>query len=150
RRTGSSPTGSRDRSRQSGVEANWTRAHHRSDGGVTLIDGLLAVAVLAGLTLNAAAGLWWGDPVAAVAIVSYKRVLLAAVSVLALGVPAVAAADSCANVSRAGRGGSRGLPRGDWAGPDGGLGVVALRRLATPARDGKAWPPRKATPGKDG
>jgi len=29
---------------------------------VTLIDGLLAVAVLAGLILNAWAGLWWADP----------------------------------------------------------------------------------------
>jgi divalent metal cation (Fe/Co/Zn/Cd) transporter len=38
---------------------------------VTLIDGLLATAVLLGLTLNAAAGLWWADPAAAFVIVYY-------------------------------------------------------------------------------
>jgi divalent metal cation (Fe/Co/Zn/Cd) transporter len=38
---------------------------------VTLVDGILAVAVLAGLVLNAAAGWWWADPLAALVIVSY-------------------------------------------------------------------------------
>jgi divalent metal cation (Fe/Co/Zn/Cd) transporter len=31
----------------------------RTEGRVTIIDGLLAVAVLAGLLLNAALGWWW-------------------------------------------------------------------------------------------
>jgi divalent metal cation (Fe/Co/Zn/Cd) transporter len=35
------------------------------------VDGILAVAVLAGLVLNAAAGLWWADPLAALVIVFY-------------------------------------------------------------------------------
>ena len=35
------------------------------------MDGILAVAVLAGLVLNAAAGLWWADPLAALVIVFY-------------------------------------------------------------------------------
>jgi divalent metal cation (Fe/Co/Zn/Cd) transporter len=34
-------------------------------------DGLLAVAVLAGLLLNAALGWWWADPLAAFIIVYY-------------------------------------------------------------------------------
>jgi divalent metal cation (Fe/Co/Zn/Cd) transporter len=42
-----------------------------TEGRVTLIDGVLAVAVLAGLVLNAAAGLWWADPMAALVIVLY-------------------------------------------------------------------------------
>jgi len=42
-----------------------------TEGRVTLVDGLLAVAVLAGLALNAAAGLWWADPLAALIIVFY-------------------------------------------------------------------------------
>lgn len=42
-----------------------------TEGRVTLIDGILAVAVLAGLVLNAAAGLWWADPLAALVIVFY-------------------------------------------------------------------------------
>lgn len=41
------------------------------EGRVTLVDGILAVAVLAGLALNAAAGLWWADPLAALVIVFY-------------------------------------------------------------------------------
>jgi len=40
-------------------------------GRVTLVDGVLAAAVLAGLVLNAAAGLWWADPLAALVIVVY-------------------------------------------------------------------------------
>jgi divalent metal cation (Fe/Co/Zn/Cd) transporter len=42
-----------------------------TEGKVTLIDGILAVAVLGGLALNAAAGLWWADPLAALVIVGY-------------------------------------------------------------------------------
>jgi divalent metal cation (Fe/Co/Zn/Cd) transporter len=42
-----------------------------AEGRVTLVDGILAVAVLAGLLLNAVAGLWWADPLAAVVIVGY-------------------------------------------------------------------------------
>jgi divalent metal cation (Fe/Co/Zn/Cd) transporter len=36
----------------------------RSESKVTLADGLLAVAVLVGLVLNATPGWWWADPVA--------------------------------------------------------------------------------------
>ena len=43
----------------------------RTEGRVTFIDGLLATAVLAGLTLNAIAGAWWADPVAGFVIVFY-------------------------------------------------------------------------------
>ncbi len=42
-----------------------------TEGRVTLVDGILATAVLAGLVLNAAAGLWWADPLAALVIVVY-------------------------------------------------------------------------------
>jgi divalent metal cation (Fe/Co/Zn/Cd) transporter len=42
-----------------------------TEGRVTLVDAILAVAVLAGLVLNAAAGLWWADPLAALVIVFY-------------------------------------------------------------------------------
>ncbi len=42
-----------------------------TEGRVTLVDGILAVAVLAGLVLNAAAGLWRADPLAALVIVVY-------------------------------------------------------------------------------
>ena len=38
---------------------------------MTVIDGLLATAVLLGLILNAALGLWWADPAAAFVIVYY-------------------------------------------------------------------------------
>ena len=43
----------------------------RTEGRVTLIDGLLAVAVLIGLVLNAAAGWWWADPIAGYVLVAY-------------------------------------------------------------------------------
>jgi len=43
----------------------------RTEGRVTLIDGLLAVAVLAGLALNAGLGWWWADPVAGYLLVCY-------------------------------------------------------------------------------
>lgn len=42
-----------------------------SEGRVTVVDGLLAVAVLIGLTLDAAVGWWWADPLAGVVIVYY-------------------------------------------------------------------------------
>jgi divalent metal cation (Fe/Co/Zn/Cd) transporter len=42
-----------------------------TEARVTVIDGLLASAVLAGLILNAAAGWWWADPAAAFVIVYY-------------------------------------------------------------------------------
>ena len=42
-----------------------------TEGRVTLVDGILASAVLAGLALNAGAGLWWADPLAALVIVFY-------------------------------------------------------------------------------
>ena len=43
----------------------------KTEGRVTLIDGLLAAAVLAGLVLNALAGLWWADPAAGLVLVYY-------------------------------------------------------------------------------
>jgi divalent metal cation (Fe/Co/Zn/Cd) transporter len=42
-----------------------------SEARVTLIDGYLAAAVLAGLTLNATLGWWWADPLASLVIVFY-------------------------------------------------------------------------------
>jgi len=42
-----------------------------TEGRVTTIDGLLAVAVLAGLVLNATLGWWWADPTAGLVIVYY-------------------------------------------------------------------------------
>ena len=42
-----------------------------TEARVTAIDGLLAVAVLVGLVLNAALGWWWTDPLAAFVIVYY-------------------------------------------------------------------------------
>ncbi|HEU0115339.1 MAG TPA: cation transporter [Thermomicrobiales bacterium] len=41
------------------------------EAGVTVVDGLLAVAVLIGLILNAAFGWWWADPLAGLVIVGY-------------------------------------------------------------------------------
>ena len=42
-----------------------------TEGRVTTIDGLLAIAVLLGLVLNAELGWWWADPVAAYVLVYY-------------------------------------------------------------------------------
>ncbi len=42
-----------------------------TEGRVTFIDGLLAVAVLLGLSLNALFGAWWADPLAGLVIVYY-------------------------------------------------------------------------------
>jgi divalent metal cation (Fe/Co/Zn/Cd) transporter len=43
----------------------------RAEGRVTLVDGLLAVAVLVGLLLNLTLGWWWADPVAGYVLVFY-------------------------------------------------------------------------------
>jgi divalent metal cation (Fe/Co/Zn/Cd) transporter len=43
----------------------------RAEGRVTLIDGILAAAVLLGLVLNAALGWWWADPAAGYVLVYY-------------------------------------------------------------------------------
>jgi divalent metal cation (Fe/Co/Zn/Cd) transporter len=43
----------------------------RTEGRVTLVDGILATAVLLGLVLNAALGWWWADPAAGYVLVFY-------------------------------------------------------------------------------
>jgi divalent metal cation (Fe/Co/Zn/Cd) transporter len=43
-----------------------------TEARVTLVDGALAAAVLLGVALNAAAGWWWADPLAALVIVGYS------------------------------------------------------------------------------
>ena len=43
----------------------------KAEGRVTMIDGVLATAVLSGLILNAFAGWWWADPVTGYVIVYY-------------------------------------------------------------------------------
>jgi divalent metal cation (Fe/Co/Zn/Cd) transporter len=43
----------------------------RTEGRVTMIDGVLAAAVLAGLALNAGLGWWWADPAAGYVLVYY-------------------------------------------------------------------------------
>jgi len=42
-----------------------------TEGRVTLVDGLLATAVLLGLVLNAAVGWWWADPAAGYVLLAY-------------------------------------------------------------------------------
>ena len=42
-----------------------------TEGRVTLVNGILATAVLAGLLLNAALGWWWADPAAGYVLVFY-------------------------------------------------------------------------------
>ena len=42
-----------------------------AEGRVTMIDGILATAVLAGLALNAGLGWWWADPAAGYVLVYY-------------------------------------------------------------------------------
>ncbi len=42
-----------------------------TEGKITTIDGVLAVAVLVGLLANAALGWWWADPVSAYVLVYY-------------------------------------------------------------------------------
>jgi len=43
----------------------------RTEGRVTLVDGILATSVLAGLALNATLNWWWADPVAGFVLVYY-------------------------------------------------------------------------------
>jgi divalent metal cation (Fe/Co/Zn/Cd) transporter len=43
----------------------------RTEGRVTLVDGLHAAAVLLGLLLNASLGWWWADPAAGYVLVGY-------------------------------------------------------------------------------
>jgi divalent metal cation (Fe/Co/Zn/Cd) transporter len=43
----------------------------RAEGRVTMIDAILATAVLVGLALNALLGWWWADPVAGYVILYY-------------------------------------------------------------------------------
>lgn len=43
----------------------------RTEGRVTVVDGILAVAVLLGLALNALVGWWWADPLAGYVLVYY-------------------------------------------------------------------------------
>jgi divalent metal cation (Fe/Co/Zn/Cd) transporter len=43
----------------------------QTEARVTVIDGLLATAVLVGLILNAAVGWWWADPASAFVVVYY-------------------------------------------------------------------------------
>jgi divalent metal cation (Fe/Co/Zn/Cd) transporter len=43
----------------------------RTEGRVTMIDGILATAVLLGLVLNATLGWWWADPAAGHVLVFY-------------------------------------------------------------------------------
>ena len=43
----------------------------RTEGRVTLVDALLATAVLGGLVLNAGPGWWWADPLAGYVILFY-------------------------------------------------------------------------------
>ena len=42
-----------------------------TEGRVTFVDAVLAVAVLVGLALNAGLGWWWADPIAGLVIVAY-------------------------------------------------------------------------------
>ena len=43
----------------------------KTEGKVTLVDAILATAVLLGLVLNAAAGWWWADPLAGYVLIYY-------------------------------------------------------------------------------
>jgi hypothetical protein len=43
----------------------------RTEARVTLVDGILAIAVLIGLVLNSALGWWWADPAAGFVVVYY-------------------------------------------------------------------------------
>jgi divalent metal cation (Fe/Co/Zn/Cd) transporter len=43
----------------------------RTEGRVTMVDGILATAVLVGLVLNAVLGWWWADPAAGYVLVCY-------------------------------------------------------------------------------
>jgi len=43
----------------------------RAEGRITMIDGILATAVLVGLVLNAVTGWWWADPLAGYVLLYY-------------------------------------------------------------------------------
>jgi divalent metal cation (Fe/Co/Zn/Cd) transporter len=43
----------------------------RAEGRITMIDGILATAVLVGLVFNAALGWWWADPLAGYVLLYY-------------------------------------------------------------------------------
>jgi divalent metal cation (Fe/Co/Zn/Cd) transporter len=43
----------------------------RTEARITVIDGMLATAILVGVVLNSAAGWWWADPVAGLVLVAY-------------------------------------------------------------------------------
>jgi divalent metal cation (Fe/Co/Zn/Cd) transporter len=43
----------------------------QAEGRITMIDGILATAVLIGLALNALAGWWWADPLAGYVLLYY-------------------------------------------------------------------------------
>lgn len=43
----------------------------QAEGRITMIDGILATAVLAGLVLNASLGWWWADPLAGYVLLYY-------------------------------------------------------------------------------
>jgi divalent metal cation (Fe/Co/Zn/Cd) transporter len=43
----------------------------RAEGRITMVDGILATAVLCGLVLNAVAGWWWADPLAGYVLLYY-------------------------------------------------------------------------------
>jgi divalent metal cation (Fe/Co/Zn/Cd) transporter len=43
----------------------------QAEGRITMIDGILATAVLVGLVLNAVAGWWWADPLAGYVLLYY-------------------------------------------------------------------------------
>jgi divalent metal cation (Fe/Co/Zn/Cd) transporter len=43
----------------------------RAEGRITMIDGILATAVLCGLVLNALVGWWWADPLAGYILLYY-------------------------------------------------------------------------------
>jgi divalent metal cation (Fe/Co/Zn/Cd) transporter len=43
----------------------------RAEGRITMVDGILAAAVLCGLVLNALAGWWWADPLAGYVLLYY-------------------------------------------------------------------------------
>ena len=43
----------------------------QAEGRITMIDGILAAAVLVGLVLNAVAGWWWADPLAGYVLLYY-------------------------------------------------------------------------------
>lgn len=54
-----------------GEGGRWAPGARGWPGAVTLIDGILATAVLAGLLLNALAGWWQADPAAGYVLVFY-------------------------------------------------------------------------------